>query len=387
MNMDVILTVIASLTLFYILFTLVEFYFGFNSIKNLSTQAILPDLSLPSVSIIFSALNEENDIESVVTSLLKMEYPHFEVIAINDRSDDNTSSILNSLKNKYPQLQVHHISTLPSGWLGKNHALYYGARRARGEWLLFTDADVQMRADTLSRAVSYSIERQLHHLTLCELHVRHTFWLKILLLAYYLNYSLSLRPWRIRHDWSNKSLGHGAFNLVQRAAYETCGTHQAIALECLDDLKLGALIKSKGYRQDIADGRDLVKRQWYASLPDMIQGWKKNTFAFFNYRLITFMVSAMFALLFFMLPLASLFFTKGDLFILNVMNVVFMVIAAAYVCKRFRMPLYCAVFYPISILLLLYAIMNSVYATYRQGGIIWRGTHYPLSLLRRGKAS
>ena len=383
MNMDVILTIIASLTLIYIFFSLVELIFGFSTIKNLSTQTILPDSKLPSVSIIFSALNEEKDIEAVVTSLLSLEYPDFEVIAINDRSDDNTAAILNALKVKYAQLQVHHLSALPPDWLGKNHALYHGARFAKGEWLLFTDADVLMRKDTLTRAVSYAKERQLHHLTLCELHVKTTFWLRILLLAYYLIYGVVLKPWRIRHDWSNKSLGHGAFNLVQREVYETCGTHQAIALECLDDLKLGALIKDRGYRQDIADGRDLVKRQWYATLPGMIEGWKKNTFAFFNYQLIVFLAAAIFAVVFFLMPVVSVFFTKGTLLLLNGLNVGCMLLAGACICRHFRLPMYYAVFYPVSILLLLYAILNSIVVTYRQGGIVWRGTHYPLSLLRR----
>ncbi len=380
--MEMVIVIIAAATLGYSVLTLIEFVVGFNSIKNLGEQKNLYAKKLPSVSIIFSALNEEWDIEAAVTSLLALDYPDFEIIAINDRSSDNTAAILNKLQASHSRLHVHHITDLPPGWFGKNHALYYGANLAKGEWLLFTDADVKMKPNTLTKAMSYSIERKLDHLTIFEHHIRHTFWLKVLLLANYLTYSISIKPWRIRYRWSKRSLGHGAFNLVNKSVYEKCGTHQAIALECLDDLELGHLIKANGYRQDTVDGRDFVQREWYASLPDMIEGWKKNTFAYFDYRLLLLVPNTFFALLFFIWPMIALLVCSGLAFWLNAANIVLMLMMSAYICKQFRLEKRYAFFYLEAIFILLFTIWNSAFAVYRQKGVVWRGTHYPLELLR-----
>ncbi len=381
-SMAVFFCLAAIATLIYLSATIVEFYFGFKSIQSLTKTPKLDQSELPLVSIIFSALNEEKDIESAVQSLLKMDYPHFEIIAINDRSTDRTGQILQAMQAKYAQLKVINITELPQGWFGKNHALYQGAQTAHGEWLLFTDADVIMKPDTLTRAVSYAKQQQIQHLTFSELHTRNSFWLKVLLLAEYLVVSLALKPWRIRYEWSKRTLGHGAFNLVNKAAYEASGTHAAIAMQCLDDMKLGALIKERGFKQDTVDGRDFVSRQWYASLTDMIEGWKKNSFAFFSYNMMYLLGGTVFAAILFIWPLCEAIFARGTLQLLNIMIAVMWFVAAVIVCKQYRLKWYFALFYPISVLLLLYSIWVSMIATYRQNGVIWRGTFYPLAELK-----
>tara|TARA_R110000868_G_scaffold298752_2_gene558939 strand:- start:3162 stop:4313 length:1152 start_codon:yes stop_codon:yes gene_type:complete len=383
--MDQAFLIVAAFTLVYTLYTLVEFLIGFNSIKNLSQQATRESAALPSVSIIFSALNEEEEIEAAVLSLLNIDYPDFEIIAMNDRSTDRTPKILNALQQRYPQLQVHHITSLPNGWFGKNHALHNASSYAKGEWLLFTDADVLMKPDTLTKAMSYSLEHDLQHLTICEKHVNNTLWLKVLLLAHYITYSLALTPWRIRHRWSKKSLGHGAFNLVKKSAYQACGSHQTIALECLDDLKLGQMLKKHGFKQDTVDGRDYIEREWYHALPDMIKGWEKNSFAYFDYQLLVLSVSSLFAVLFFIGPIVSLIFFSGTIRLLSLANVTLMLLLSAYVCQQFRLNKFYAFSYPAAILVLLYTIWNSVISVYKNNGVVWRGTHYPLASLRKAK--
>ena len=279
--MEMALFLIAFATLVYSLFTLIEFGIGFNQIKNLSSQPILPPDSLPSVSIIFSALNEEQTLANSINEMLKLDYPNLEIIAVNDRSTDNTPAILEKFQHE-KCLTVKHITQLSKGWLGKNHALHVAAQSAAGEWLLFTDADVMMKHASLSKALSYVLENQLDHLTIYEYHIKKNFWLKILLLASYVTYSMAMKPWRIRYSWSNKSLGHGAFNLVKKSAYLKCGGHHPIAMECLDDLKLGALLKNNGFKQDTVDGRDFIEREWYSSIKEMIKGLEKNGFAVFS---------------------------------------------------------------------------------------------------------
>ncbi len=164
--MEAFLVIIAILTLIYSTFTLIEFYVGFNSLKNLSNQRLAPGLRYHRYPSFFSALNEEQDIEDMLTNLLQMDYPNFEIIAINDRSSDNTARILNALKRQIsPGCRVLHIDTLPAGGWEESRVIS-GSRPAKGEWLLFTDADVMMKRDTLTRAMSYCVERRSisHHL-------------------------------------------------------------------------------------------------------------------------------------------------------------------------------------------------------------------------------
>lgn len=379
--MDQAVIILAVVTFIFSFASLLEFIVGFRSIKNLTDQSIYP--SFPSVSLVFSALNEEAHIEAAVQSFLRIDYPNLEIIAINDRSNDKTAAILNALQERNPSLRVHHITTLPEGWFGKNHALAVGSQMAKGDWLLFTDADVLMQPDALQKAMSYVQERKLDHLTICEHHLRNTFWLKVLLLAHYVTYSLSFRPWRIRYRWSKRSLGHGAFNLVNKSVYEKCGTHKAIALECLDDLKLGQLIKSQGYRQDSVDGRDYIEREWYLSLRHMIHGLAKNSFAFFNYSYTKLVINTIFALLFFLAPVVLVFVESGWARWLNLANIGLMLMISLLMCQHFRLAYRYAFLYPISIVLLLYTIWHSAMLIYWNKGVVWRGTHYSLDKLRR----
>jgi cellulose synthase/poly-beta-1,6-N-acetylglucosamine synthase-like glycosyltransferase len=380
--MELLFAILASLTLAYISYTLVDSIIGFKQLKKLTEQMPIPFSELPKITIIFSALNEENKIEEALLSLVNLTYPDLEIIAVNDRSTDTTPQILDKLQSQYPILQVLHIKKLPENWFGKNHALHQASKRAQGDWLLFTDADVIMKTDTLTKAISYVKNNNLDHLTIYEHNRRDSFWLKVCLLGNYITYSMVMKPWRIRHAKSKKSLGHGAFNLVNKTAYQNCDGHQAIAMECLDDISLGALLKNNGYRQDTVDGRDYIEREWYHSLSDMVRGMKKNSFAYYNYKLLPMLRDAIFALTFYVWPLFAVIFFSGVVCYLNLLVILITLGTTFCVVKQFRLEKKYIFFYPISIAILVYTIVNSAYATYRNKGVIWRGTHYSLNTLK-----
>lgn len=381
--MEWALTAIGALTLCYLVFTLIEFMVGFRQIKPLRLTERQPNAALPPVSIIFSALNEERELEAALLTLLKQDYPQFEVIAVNDRSSDKTPEILEKLAKQYPHLRIHHIHHLPQGWLGKNHALHTAFTHSTGQWLLFTDADVLMHEQTLAKTVSHVLQHQLDHLTICEHHLRKGFWLKVLFLGHYLAYAMSMKPWRIRQDWSKRSLGHGAFNLVSRAAYQRAGGHQAIAMECLDDLKLGEIIKASGHKQDIVEAHDFVAREWYGSLKDMIEGLKKNCFAVFNYQLWRMVRDCTGAAIIYFLPLFGALFFTGPVRYINMLNIFVTLCMALCVARYFRVAAGFVLFYPAGIAILLYTLCNSMFSAYKHNGVIWRGTHYPLKTLKK----
>lgn len=379
--MEVVLWMMAVVTCIGLMISMVELFFGYRLLQNLKNQTIYHG-KFPSISIIFSALNEAKDIEAALTTLLQLDYPALEIIAVNDRSSDQTPEILERLKQNQSKLKVFHLKDLPDGWLGKNHALHFASRKATGEWLLFTDADVLMKPETLKRAMSYVLEKKLDHLTIFEHHIRKSIWLKMLLLGHYITYSLVMKPWRIRYTWSKKSLGHGAFNLVSKTVYEASGGHRKISMECMDDLKLGEIIKKNGFLQDTVDGRDFIEKEWYKSLRDMIEGVKKNSFSYFKYRPIGTLFVIFAAFMFFVWPFFGMFF-GGSVGWINSINVLLMLIMTLFIAKKFHLNSWLALCYPLSICILLYSVFNSLIATYKNKGIIWRGTFYSIKKLKK----
>lgn len=383
--MHLIILAVGIITLLHLFYTLIEFKLGAKKINLLSDENPLPKEGLPHVTIIFSALNEENTIEQAINSLISIDYPSYEIIAINDRSSDQTPKILEKLKANHSQLSVYHINELPPGWLGKNHALHFAAQKAKGDWLLFTDADVMMKNTILTKAISYALNHKIDHLTIHEQHIRNTFWLKVLLLGCYMSYCMVIKPWRIRYSWSKKSLGHGAFNLIRKEAYIQSGGHQAIAMECLDDLMLGKLLKQKGFKQDIVYGENLIKREWYKSAKDMINGLNKNGFAYHDFNLLKASRDHIFALVYFVWPIVAIFIFTDIVRWININIILLTLVFALSVAKHFRLHIGFAIFYPISMCMLLYTLWYSVFSTYKNNGISWRNTHYPLAELRSKK--
>ncbi len=379
--MEVVLWVMGWVTCIGLVVSIMELLVGYRLIHSLTKQTLYSG-KFPSISIIFSALNEERDIEAALKTLLEIDYPHLEIIAINDRSTDKTKEILERMKANQSRLKVFHLENLPEGWLGKNHALHFASRKAAGEWLLFTDADVFMKPDTLKRAMSYILEKKIDHLTIFEHHIRKNIGLKMLLLGHYITYSLVMKPWRIRFPWSKKSLGHGAFNLVSKKVYDATGGHRKISMECMDDLKLGEIIKKNGFQQDTVDGRDFIEKEWYKSLGDMIEGVKKNSFSYFKYRPIGTLSVILGAFLFFVWPFFGMFFS-GSIGTINGVNVMLMLLMSLFIAKKFRLNPCFALLYPIGICILLYSVFNSLIATYKNKGIIWRGTFYSIKKLKK----
>lgn len=210
----------------------------------------------PSVSVIVPARDEGDTIETALRSVLAQDYPgHLEVVAVDDRSTDGTGAILSRLASERPEtMRVIPVHELPDGWLGKNHALYLGAREAGGDWLLFTDADVRFSAGCLTDAVGYAAREGLDHLTLAPEIVSRGVALKSFVAAFSLVFEVTQRPWRASDPRAREAVGVGSFNLVRREAYLRAGTHRPIRMRPDDDMRLGRLLKEAGFRQGVRDG-------------------------------------------------------------------------------------------------------------------------------------
>lgn len=345
----------------------------------------LGDAEMPSVSIVVAARNEARGIEAGLRSLLALDVPRLQVIAVDDRSDDGTGAILDRFAASEPRLTVVHVGALPPGWLGKNHALWLGASQATGELLLFTDADVVMAPDTLRRAAAFMRRGEVDHLT-AGMHVDMPGWLlQAFGVTFGVIFAVFTRPWKAKDPRSKAHVGVGAFNLLRPEAYRRIGTHQAIAMRPDDDLKLGKLVKKHGLRQDFVNAADLIRVEWYHSVPEAIHGLRKNAFAGVDYRLAPVLLGTVTQPLFFIWPFVAVLVTDGPTRLLNAAAVAAMLVMFAGAAREQKVRWWYGFAWPLAHLLFLVAVWNATLYALLRRGIEWRGTHYPLDELKANR--
>lgn len=350
----------------------------------LKNFAPVPDAGCPSISILFAARDEEEKLPAALATLMEIDYPDLEVIAVDDRSQDSTGRILDEFAAAHPRLRAVHITELPKGWLGKPHALQKAYETSTGDWLLFTDADVRFQPDALRRAVALAKQLSLDHLSLlCDIEMI-GFWEKVLVTFFVSVFHLANDPSRVSHPHSPFYVGVGAFQLLKRSAYETSGTHRRLAMEVIDDMKLGKLIKQSGFHSGVGIAEEHVVVRWHAGLGNLIRGVTKNFFAGFGYNLGFAALGIAGTLLLNVAPFFGVLFGHGGIRILAA--IAFVITICFQIGLDIVMhvsPLY-AFTHPLGAILLSYMLMRSAVVTLRQGGIIWRGTFYPLEDLKRG---
>ena len=325
----------------------------------------------PALSIILAARDEERSVNESVGSMLAQDYPGmFEVIAVNDRSTDRTGEILDGLATNYPdRLRVSNVESLPEGWLGKTHALYAGATQATGEWLLFTDADVNFSEGCTEKAVRYAISNGLDHLTLPPEILCKGVLLRSFVASFTLVFEMTQRPWRVGDPRAQEHVGVGAFNLIRKDAYEKCGTHRAIRMRPDDDMKLAKLLKRHGFRQGVAYGVGLISVEWQQTLPDAVRGLSKSMFSGLDYRFGATLAGVLMLVMTNVLPVFGLLSrnTTGTLCRLNILS---SFLVYAYRARHFGndTPWWYAGLHPFGICVLIYAMLRSASTTIINGG-------------------
>jgi len=350
-------------------------------IRNLAPAA---DADCPPISILFAARDEEEKLPTALATLMAIDYPNLEVIAVDDRSKDGTGKILDEFAAMHPRLRVVHVAELATGWLGKPHALQKAYEASRGEWLLFTDADVKFRADVLRRAVTLMRERKLDHLTLLTDVEMSGFWETVLITFFGMAFHLGSNPGGVSDENSRAYVGVGAFQLMKRAAYETSGTHRRLAMEVVDDMKLAKIVRQAGFRSEVGVSEDAVIVRWHSGLGNLIKGTTKNFFPAFGYNLPFAIMGLLGMLAMNVLPLFAVVFGSGWVRAFSGIAVFMAIGFHVGVDAVMRVsPLY-ALTYPVGSLLFCYMLLRSIVVTLWQGGIVWRDTFYPLEELKRG---
>ena len=349
---------------------------------------VLPQVGddLPSISVIVPARDEAAAIEEALRRMLSLDYPDFEVIAINDRSTDGTGAIMDRVASEVgSRLQVVHVTELPAGWLGKNHALSLAASRARGEFLLFTDGDVMFDPQVLLRSMTLVRDRALDHLVLLPDTLTSTFFETALINFFCMMLMASTRFPLVRWKWFKQAyLGVGAFNLLRRTAFDTIGGFQTLQLEVADDVMLGRLVKEHGLNQDVYGGQQNLSVRWQSGgVWSIVRGLEKNAFSGTQYSVLRTLLAVAGLCTIFVGPIVVLLCGPVTLpmLILSVGTLLLSVGTAWTV----GFPVMVGVFYPWAVVVFCFIMLRSMVMTLRQGGVRWRDTFYSLADLRAAR--
>lgn len=262
---------------------------------------------LPRVSILVPARNEELNINACILSLLAQQYPDFEVIALNDRSTDQTGKILGELAEGNPGLKVLEGQPERAGQTGKNWACSQLAEAASGELLFFTDADTQHSPQTLLSAVS-SLEGE--GADLLSGYPRQVLgsWGEKLLVPFFSWAVLVFFPLGLAYRMKNAifTTAVGQMMLFRRAAYQAIGGHGGVSESIVDDLALARRIQAAGFRWRVVSAADLITCRMYRTTRQALDGFSKNLFAAFEFRLLPYLFAFTWLAVLFLEPLVVL---------------------------------------------------------------------------------
>jgi glycosyltransferase involved in cell wall biosynthesis len=365
----------------------------------------LPSRECPKVSIIVPARNEQEAIRETLKNLLALDYPQYEIIAVNDRSTDRTGLIMDEVARAHntddlvnasslstladksvrpTRLKVIHILELPPGWLGKTHAMWTAGKESTGEWLLFTDADVLFKADCLGRAVAYAESEPADHVVLFPRMITKQASETMMIAFFQALFVFGHRPWKVADPRARDHMGVGAFNMVRRSAYEEIGTYQALRMEVLDDMKLGKVIKKAGFRQRCVFGEDLISLHWAKGAFGIVNNLTKNFFAVLSFQWLRTVATIIGLGLLNLGPFLGLFFAHGWARLPYAIALISLFAIYYGMSKMSAIPPYYFFLHPVSTSLFMYTLMRSMFHTLWNDGIEWRGTKYPLDELRKG---
>jgi glycosyltransferase involved in cell wall biosynthesis len=360
----------------------------------------------PRVSIIVPARNEEEDIRETLVQLLALDYSNYEIIAVNDRSRDRTGQIMDEVargvetdlpectgvtlhgeadKSVRPtRLKVIHISELPSGWLGKTHAMFTAGQQATRDWLLFTDADVFFKPDSLRRAVAYAEAERADHVVLFPRMIMKGWGERMMIAFFQVLFVFGHRPWKVADPKARDHMGVGAFNMVRRSVYDAVGTYRALRMEVIDDMKLGKIVKNAGFAQRNISGEDLISIHWAKGAFGIVNNLTKNFFAVLSFQWPRTVVTVVGLGCLNLGPFLGVWLAQGWARVPYAIALASLFLIYYGISLRSAVPPYYFFLHPVSTSLFMYILLRSMAHALWNDGIVWRGTKYPLEELRKG---
>ena len=337
------------------------------------------------VSVVIPARNESSNIGTVLGSILATAYHPIELLVVDDRSTDDTGAIVETFGD--PRLRLIRGEELPEGWYGKPWACYQGYRAARGEILLFTDADTRHAPELLGRAVGALIDEEAGLVTVAPLQRCVTFWERVVMPQVWFLLALRYQPGAVNRARRERDvIANGQFILTTRQAYEAAGTHAAVRHEVAEDLALAQAFLRQGLKLHFAFAERLMETRMYLGLSHLVEGWSKNIYlggrrSFPHEPVLRALVPVMLivAMLAWLLPPAVLLAAAADPRFGNLAPAALLAVSLSVgfwmvISHGMQIPARYGLAYPIGAAMALYIILRS---TWRGGRLVeWRGRTY-----------
>ncbi|HKM65965.1 MAG TPA: glycosyltransferase [Candidatus Acidoferrum sp.] len=346
--------------------------------------------NLETVSAIVPARNEEAVIAACVESLAQQR-EIAEILVIDDHSSDRTAEIVHALAAEYTQVKLLQAAELPAGWVGKNNAVWLGAKEAHGEWLLFTDADAVHESDSAAKALSIAGQYGAALVSFSPEQVMQTWYEKATIPYVYARLNGLFRFADVNDPKSAAAAANGQFILIRRDAYDAIGGHASIAGDVLEDVALAARVKAAGYRIWFGSGKGIVRVRMYQSFAAMWEGWKKNLYSLMGGNLDALgaeLTGALLPVLLVLLAAAGVGWKLRSLaFAVGVLASGFLAIltSSAVALKQCGFPARLAA-YGIPGRILFAAVLLASYRSHRNGRLEWKGRAYPVDTPRASKS-
>jgi chlorobactene glucosyltransferase len=363
---------------------LVPFASLFRLASNRPNLSDVPPATGTLVSVIVPARNEAAAIETVVRSVLASTYEPLELVVLDDRSTDETAAIVERLAAEDARLRLVRGESLPERWYGKPWACLQGYRVARGDLLLFTDADTRHEPELLARAVGALRAERADLVTVAPRQRCETFWERLVMPQIWLLLGIRYHPSRVNRARRERDvIANGQFVLLPRESYEAVGTHEVVRHEVAEDLALAQAFRRAGRKIHFAFAERLMETRMYQSLPHLVEGWSKNLYlggrrSFPEEPVLRALVPVMLlaAFLFWLVPPAVLA-VAGTTAGLRPAMVVATALSALFwmlISYGMKIPLWYGLLYPIGALVALYIGARSTWRGARR--VEWRGRVY-----------
>ncbi len=327
----------------------------------------------PFVSVLIPARNEENNIRKVIKSLMKQNYPNFEIIVLNDNSTDNTLKITMDIVNSNQLINIKVIDgkTLPTGWLGKNWACFQLFENSQGEILIFTDADNSYSEDAISKTVGMMQEYNLDLFSAFPQQITTSFWEKLIIpVIDLIIYSGLILKTTLTIPLSIFSAANGQWIAVNRGSYSRIGTHKAVKDNIVEDVALSRLFKKSNFRTLTGAGTGIVYGKMYNNGREIWNGLSKNLFGLTNFKTIPFFFFLIIAFLSAVLPFVLLVIGYFSSFIMIAISLNFL--WRFMLSISFKHNLIISIFlHPVSIVVIIIIGINSYFRS-KYGTLKWK---------------
>jgi len=286
----------------FISFQIIVFIINTRHFKTLPTKI---SSQKSRISILIPARNEENSIRKCLTSVVNQQYSNIEIIVLDDNSSDETPIILENIRDDNPDINIKLIKGLPKPdhWLGKNWACNQLSEYSTGQVLIFIDADTKLESGFLESVNTAISENSLDALTVWPHQILGTFWEKVVIpQMYFVIYTLL--PIKYTYSdpkWMPKTLipkfrasfaaACGQCMIFTRSTYNAIGGHASVKDEVVEDVQLARRVRALNLRFRMFHGNDTFSCRMYASEPEILQGFRKNFLAGFDYNIPFFLFS------------------------------------------------------------------------------------------------